>query len=193
MTPLVSHGSRIEGERVPFGGVSACGVVAADALSANTTGSAAAPEGKGKAPKEEGEEDGDEDEDGVEEDEDEENEEDEGGDDDDDDEAQGQGQEEEGGPTLVSLLANHASLDVTNELNVPLPSADGALADVRSGYYRDRQVLLNVIFIFDSVKAFSGLRQSPEEVRERGGQYQCWAIQQIGTSFVLIAYFGALS
>ena len=65
---------------------------------------------------------------------------------------------DEGRPTLESLLANHASLNVTNALEVLPPFARGEFADVHSGSCRKRKVLLNAIFILDSAKKILGLR-----------------------------------
>jgi hypothetical protein len=108
---------------------------------------------------------------------------------------EGEDEVKEGKSTLESLLANHGSLNVTNELEVDPPFASGLLAEVRNGHWRNRKAFRDVIFIFDAAKIFSGLRQSPEGayVREMEGRCQYWSIQQIGMRFVLIAYFEALA
>jgi hypothetical protein len=58
-----------------------------------------------------------------------------------------QEEEDEEPPTLDSILANHASLNVTNELDVHPPFASGELAEVHSGSCRKKKVLLDVILL----------------------------------------------
>ena len=62
--------------------------------------------------------------------------------------------EDERRPTLESLLANHASLNVTNELEVHPPFTRGEFADVYSGSYRKRKVLLDVSLVSILLKIF---------------------------------------
>jgi len=58
----------------------------------------------------------------------------------------------------TAFLANHASLNVTNELEVHPSFARGEFADVHSGSCRKRKVLLDVIFVINFANFSLGLR-----------------------------------